>query len=508
MLEEAKFSSLSEEEFAGYIEQFSKENDSESDLIDLLREDHVAYADRGTAEVSRMRSWVLLKLAKSDDGLPRNALLFALEELDTGIHAYSVAVAAYALRSQLKPEPSFARFIFQGLKNIRYHDEPIALDSYGEFPDSTWASSAVDELLETLKWMGPHARGIQEELEKLNGLPEKQHNKLQDVLAAIGPADKQTTDCCCKLPEGVDNLLTWARGSRLSSKPIEEALFEDQDGSSITFNDFFKGKPSIVAFFYTRCDNPQKCSLTVTKLAQIQRLLDERDLGDRIRTAAISYDPEYDNANRLAQYGNDRNFLTSQNHRLLRNLTGFKSLKRHLKLGVNFSGSLVNQHRIELYILDSQGKIAASSERIRWEGEDIVERTIEVLQEDANKNSPNSVSATIASQMFGSLAAIGVALFPKCPLCWGAYMSIFGIAGIEQIPYIPQLLPLLIILMLVNVLCVWLRSRTTGRNAGFYLVCIGAISVLLAQTHWPFLAIPGVILTLLGSLLSTVQDRS
>ena len=41
---------------------------------------------------------------------------------------------------------------------------------------------------------------------------------------------------------------------------------EDQDGARVTFGEFFAGKPSVVAFFYTRCDNPNKCSLTITKL--------------------------------------------------------------------------------------------------------------------------------------------------------------------------------------------------------------------------------------------------
>ena len=40
----------------------------------------------------------------------------------------------------------------------------------------------------------------------------------------------------------------------------------------MTFKDFFHGQPSIVVFFYTRCDNPMKCSLTVAKLARVQAI--------------------------------------------------------------------------------------------------------------------------------------------------------------------------------------------------------------------------------------------
>ena len=68
---------------------------------------------------------------------------------------------------------------------------------------------------------------------------------------------------------------------------------EDQDGARMTFREFFTGRPSVLAFFYTRCDNPRKCSLTVTTLGRLQRGL--ADLGLDFRAAAaITYDPEFD----------------------------------------------------------------------------------------------------------------------------------------------------------------------------------------------------------------------
>ena len=76
---------------------------------------------------------------------------------------------------------------------------------------------------------------------------------------------------------------SWARGFRRGREPIESTVFEDHEGASITFEEFFRGHPSIVVFFYTRCDNPLKCSLTVTKLARVQQLLEARGLADRIQ---------------------------------------------------------------------------------------------------------------------------------------------------------------------------------------------------------------------------------
>ena len=53
--------------------------------------------ERGAAAIVRMRGWVLLAMARA--GVSDAALVFVLEELDTGIDPYLVAAAARALRS-------------------------------------------------------------------------------------------------------------------------------------------------------------------------------------------------------------------------------------------------------------------------------------------------------------------------------------------------------------------------------------------------------------------------
>ena len=103
-----------------------------------------------------------------------------------------------------------------------------------------------------------------------------------------------------------------------------------------------RGSPSIVVFFYTRCDNPKKCSLSVTKLARVQTLLDAQGLAGRIRTAAITYDPKFDRPERLRVYGKDRAVRMDENHRMLRAIEGNDALREYFELGVNFIESLVN----------------------------------------------------------------------------------------------------------------------------------------------------------------------
>ena len=79
-----------------------------------------------------------------------------------------------------------------------------------------------------------------------------------------------------------------------------------------------------------------KCSLTVAKLARVQKLLEAQGIVDRIHTAAITYDPAFDLPERLRVYGQDRGVRMDAGHRMLRVIEGNDVLRRHFELGVNF----------------------------------------------------------------------------------------------------------------------------------------------------------------------------
>ena len=519
----AAASAQSEPQFAALVDALAADPDRREQLTELLREDHPLYDQRGTATTVRMRGWVLLALART--GVSDAALLFVLEELDTGVDAYLVAAAARALRSYPSPTAALAPFVMRALTHIRYRDEPVSFENYGEYATSSTGTSAVRELLAALAWLGPRARGVLPEVESLRAQRGELSGKLLvDVDRAVeairggDQAGELGTDACCTLPSGLSNAFSWARSSRRGCEPIEQTVFEDHDGASITFKEFFRGHPSIVVFFYTRCDNPLKCSLTITKLARVQKLLEARGLADQIHTAAITYDPAFDLPERLRGYGQNRGVRMDARHRMLRATDGVNALRSHFRLGVNFIESLVNRHRIEAYVLDAEGRIAASFERIHWDEQQVVDRTIEVLQEKGDEATP-AVSPEpadpparrkTASPMFGTLASLGVAFFPKCPMCWAGYMSVFGIAGLQRIPYSPWLQPVLAAVMLINLASVWLRGRSTGRMSGFYLVSAGALAIIVSKMGlgWENAAVWGVALTLAGSLLSALSARN
>jgi protein SCO1 len=510
----------SESQFATLVDTLLADPDRRQQLADLLREDHPFYDQRGTAATVRMRGWVLLAFARI--GLSDAALIFVLEELDTGVDPYLIAAAARALRSYTKPSGALAPFVMRALKNIRYRDEPVSFESYAEYADSSAGTSPVRELLATLAWLGPRAREVLPEIESLRGaqpgaLSKKLQPELKRTLKAIGGPSQvaePATDACCTLPGGLSAVFSWAHNSRRNSEPIESTVFEDHDGATITFKEFFSGRPSVVFFFYTRCENPLKCSLTITKLARVQKLLEARGVANHIQTAAITYDPAFDLPARMRGYGQNRGVRLDASHRMLRAIDGFDALRRHFKLGVNFIGSLVNRHRIEVYLLDAAGRITFSFERLHWDEKQVVEHAVELLKAENSESSDvsprtnrNSARLQKALPLFGTLASVGIAFFPKCPLCWGAYLSVFGIAGLERIPYAPGLPVAFAAVLLTNLVSLWFRGHSTGRMSGFWLAGAGALVMGIAklQPTVANIAVWGVALTLAGSLLGALR---
>src|SRR5574340_173552 len=168
---------VSELQFSALVDELKSDPVRSTLLVDLLREDNPIYDQRGTAAITRMRGWVLLAFERLR--LPGAALIFVLEELDNGRDAYLVAAAARSLRSCANPGPAMAAFLMRALANIQFHDDRVSLDRYGGYAisplyqgetaakESTAATTAVDELLATLRWLGSDARDAMPAMEAL-----------------------------------------------------------------------------------------------------------------------------------------------------------------------------------------------------------------------------------------------------------------------------------------------------------------------------------------------------
>lgn len=336
-------------------------------FLALLDERHAVYRGVSTPAVTRMRGALLLALGHR--ALPSTALAFVLEELESAHDAWLTAIAAHVLRKYPEPSASFVEPLLSAIFNIRHRDEIVRLvpgEAAGGDP-----TTAMAEVLQTIGWLGRAGAASVPRLEDLlaqNPGPTTS-TLVANAIEAIRTDERPDTAhaCCCAGSEP-DSVAPAVETATPTVSSLSALGFQDHAGNALTFADAFHGHPSIVVFFYTRCDNPAKCPLTMYRFGALQRLLEQSGLGDVIGMAAITYDPAYDRAERLFQYAESWGVRPSARHRILRTAGDFQALSDYFSLGVNFSASgIVNRHQIEAFILDRQGRIAHAVTRRRWD---------------------------------------------------------------------------------------------------------------------------------------------
>lgn len=337
-------------------------------FLDLLDERHPVYEGVGTAAVVRMRGALLLALGRR--ALPTAALPFVLEELESPHEAWLTAVAARVLRKHPEPSTVFVAPLLSALFYIRHRDDTVRLDSYGGYGSEGEPTTAVTEVMRAIAWLGQAGEGALPRLRELRAREPgpRLAAQLDEAMAAIqNDAPSEAPGCC-------GQEIRFDDAPRSAPADVAGLVLQDQSGELLTFRDFFTGRPAIVVFFYTRCDNPTKCPLTIARLGRLQQRLHSTGLGDAIRTAAITYDPAYDLPPRLVQYARSWGATTGENHRLLRTVGDLAPLRAFFELGVNYGESgLVNRHRIEAFVLDRAGRIVHAATRQRWEESRLLE---------------------------------------------------------------------------------------------------------------------------------------
>lgn len=77
----------------------------------------------------------------------------------------------------------------------------------------------------------------------------------------------------------------------------------NQDGKAIRIHDY-KGKWLLLTFIFTRCQDPDQCTLMSDNFATVdQKLLEQPDIYRKTHLLSISFDPEYDTPKVLRSYG-------------------------------------------------------------------------------------------------------------------------------------------------------------------------------------------------------------
>jgi protein SCO1/2 len=493
----------SEEQFAAHVSRLARMG-SQSELLRLFDERNAAYLGHSAPAIARMRGWLLLAYSHETPVLDLSdcALPYVLEELQTAHDAYLTTAALICLRSWHQPDPAFCNALSGALSFARGHDLPVCTGEYGGI-GLNGNTSPMRELAATLHWMGDSAAPMAAELHDLV----RSRAATVDVLRQIESlclSFKQGDACCSSLPfNAILGRLSFGAARPTGIEALDAVVFEDQMGVSSTCQQIFQGHPTIVAFFYSRCDNPLKCSLTIWKLARTQGVLAARGLASSIATVGITYDSAYDTPDRLLRYGHNRGLKMDGHNKLIRTTSGFAVLRRYFDLGVSFFESLVSRHPIEVFVLDRDGRIAFSYTRLNWSEEIVVSDAASLL---SARQSGNAGSLSAAMPAPGLLASF----VPKCPVCWVGYMNSIGLTGWAfATPSQSTLLWLAAGLLMIHLALAFWRVRTVGWRISQALSLVGA-AFLAANLAWApkgFLY-AGIALMLAASLTDVRQTTS
>lgn len=489
-------SDTSEEQIAAWIDETRQTKHGSDMLLNILSRNHEVYKDRGITQVNRIRGYALSSFEFTST--PIQAIPYICEELDNGHSPYVVAAAAIATRSIKEPGSDLADFLSRALIRFAHKDEAISFSSYKPaWPLQDYTTASL-EILRSLAWLGANAKASLPVLENycdgsFAPLPGENKKQALQTIDAIKNCDKKINENCCSF-QGTTS-------SRSGRSAVYKTILQDQDGEHYHFKDFFTGSISVVAFFYTRCDNPYKCAATVNKLAQLQARLKEENTKD-IHIAAITYDSAYDTADQIRQYTANRGLQFDRHCKAFRlDKEDASIIKNYFDLAVNYNSAIVNHHSIELFILDTRGKIITT-----FAGFELNVDTILHAVKKAQKRSTGigyKISTIFSNTVFPFL----LLFFPKCPVCWAGYLSLFGLSGIPWLEYNKNYFWLLILFICINLLFMYRHARKTNFYFPFLLAIFSYmlffVSLKLeAPTTWKWISIA---LIAISSLLSVLK---
>ena len=371
-------------EFASFVERTTRSSCCISDLVPLLHGGHAIYSGRGSNQVARMRGYLIASL--KDTGPPEGAFIYVLEVLESSQTPYLVAAAARAVRHIAEPTDELVAFLRIAISNIQYRDEPISFECYApEWPRDQY-TSALEEIVITLAEFADRSPSARSALKSVCDSDLFSSQIKKQAAEAFGATELLRppipVSCCSKAPAS-RVLATWhTDGANENNRPSlpQDVWFEDQSGQRASFEEAFIGKPTVIAFFYTRCGNPNKCSMTVSKLAELRQVLQDQGIHQAVNVAAVTYDPRYDTPHRLRSYCQNRGFVFDDTLRAWRaDPERFEEIRSVFDLGVSYACSVVSRHEIEVYVLDRKGFLATAFTKLQFDVDNLAEAVVALL---------------------------------------------------------------------------------------------------------------------------------
>lgn len=104
---------------------------------------------------------------------------------------------------------------------------------------------------------------------------------------------------------------------------------------------------------------------------------------------------------------------------------------------------------------------------------------------DVKSDSDQSAKTRLFSNLnFGIFPALVVAILPKCPLCFAAYLSAFGLFGISPLQYGFWILPLIILFSVVTIMIFFRQARRSAEYNPFFLSLTGLTLIPVGKFYF------------------------
>ena len=344
-------------------------------LVPLLHEDAPAHRGRSTGATGRTRGWILACFAEL--GLPDEAFPYVLEELEFGTEPYPVAGAARALRGYRRDADVIGP-LAKAFSNMRSRDEPVSLESLRPRWPAAESTSALREILITASWLDHGSPGTwRSVLSEPGSFAVSIREQLEEL------AHEPASEACCGTPPAAPESV---EESPRSLAALGHLVVETHEGEEHTLESLLSGQPTVLTFFYTRCENPNKCEMTIKRLTELQEWLAAHSSGDELRILGLTYDPAYDLAPRLHRYVTDLGLRPGRLTTIGRLPAGLDEVRSSLSLAVGQGGATVNRHAVELFILDAHGDVAETWSRVAWDPADVGRRALSYASSSASRS--------------------------------------------------------------------------------------------------------------------------
>ncbi|WP_053991280.1 SCO family protein [Mangrovimonas sp. TPBH4] len=314
------------------------------------------YNGRDRFETLRIRAQILYVLASSF--VPKEAKIYIDDLLRNSQDPTSRAVAALAAGNLGIEGKEFVPSLIQLLSGNQYAS-PVVLDlkSFSELPDDTvWTT----DRLEAIRALGCIGDPSDETIAQLNALTNisntetgsriKERIAAQETLSQLLSNNNSVQSARL---QSSDNVLSEERPKILHSTH----MFNDQDGRNISGSDLL-GVPNLVAFFYTSCRNPARCSTTTSQVVHLRHYLDELQISASVNLSLITLEPEVDNPERLKAYADLRGIICDSRFRFLKpDSQTLSEMSSSVDLSVSRCCNTITNHEATLFLLDGYGRL-------------------------------------------------------------------------------------------------------------------------------------------------------